>query len=103
MRAVLTAGASIGAVRPFGDGRSQFQIKTGLSRYIAIAQKKKWPKKSEEADRRDLFRVVRVALLPKPGEHAEAVIEELQPISDRQGYAAEVNVKKLHDPSRLRL
>ncbi len=49
MRAVLTAAASIGAVRPFGDGRTQFQIKTGFSRYIAIAQKKKWPKKGEEA------------------------------------------------------
>ncbi len=103
MRAVLTAGASIGAVRPYGDGRSQFQIKTGLSRYIAVAQKKKWPKKSEEATRRDLLRVVGVALLPDTKDNAEAVIEELHPISDLDGYAAEVNVNALADESRLRL
>jgi hypothetical protein len=103
MRAVLTAGASIGAVRPFGDGRTQFQIKTGLSRYIAIAQKKKWPKRNEEAARRDLIRVIGVALLPDAKAAAEAVIEELHPISDLAGYAAEVNVNGLDDPSRLRL
>ena len=103
MRAVLTAGASIGAVRPFGDGRTQFQIKTGLSRYIAVAQKKKWPKKSEEAARRDLLKVIGVALLPDTKAAAEAVIEELHPISDLAGYAAEVNVNDLADPSRLRL
>jgi hypothetical protein len=103
MRAVLTAGASIGAVRPFGDGRTQFQIKTGLSRYIAVAQKKRWPKKSEEAARRDLLKVVGVALLPDTRSAAEAVIEELHPISDLAGYAAEVNVGNLADPSRLRL
>ena len=103
MRAVLTAGASIGAVRPFGDGRTQFQIKTGLSRYIAIAQRKKWPKKSEEAARRDLLRVIGVALLPDTKGAAEAVIEELHPISDLAGYAAEVNVQSLAEPSRLRL
>ncbi|HWV82821.1 MAG TPA: hypothetical protein VNZ50_15425 [Hyphomicrobiaceae bacterium] len=103
MRAVLTAGASIGAVRPFGDGRTQFQIKTGLSRYIAIAQKKKWPKKSEEAARRDLLKVIGVALMPDTKENAEAVIEELHPISDQDGFAAEVNVDALSDPSRLRL
>jgi len=103
MRAVLTAGASIGAVRPFGDGRSQFQVKTGLSRYIAIAQKKKWPKKSEEAARRDLLKVIGVALMPDTKENAESVIEELHPISGRDGFAAEVNVNALADPSRLRL
>ena len=103
MRAVLTAGASIGAVRPFGDGRTQFQIKTGLSRYIAVAQKKKWPKKSEEAARRDLLKVIGVALLPDTKAAAEAVIEELHPISDLAGYAAEVNVNSLADGSRVRL
>lgn len=103
MRAVLTAGASIGAVRPFGDGRSQFQVKTGLSRYIAIAQKKKWPKKSEEAARRDLLKVIGVALMPDTKENAEAVIEELHPISGREGFAAEVDVNALAQPSRLRL
>ncbi len=103
MRAVLTAGASIGAVRPIGDGRTRFQIKTGLSRYIAIAQKKKWPKKSEEAARRDLLKVLGVALLPQPKENAEAVIEELHPISDVAGFAAEVNVNTLIDNTRLRL
>ncbi len=100
MRAVLTAGASIGAVRPFGDGRTQFQIKTGLSRYIAVAQKKKWPKKSEEAARRELVSVVGVALLPDPVSAAGAVIEELHPISDLEGYAAELNVNTLTDSSR---
>jgi hypothetical protein len=103
MRAVLTAGASIGAVRPFGDGRTQFQVKTGLSRYIAIAQKKKWPKGGEEAARRDLVKVIGVALLPDTRASAEAVIEELHPISDLPGYAAELNVNNLADPSRLRL
>ncbi len=103
MRAVLTAGASIGAVRPFGDGRTQFQVRTGLSRYIAIAQKKKWPKGGEEAARRDLVKVIGVALLPDTRASAEAVIEELHPISDLPGYAAELNVNNLADPSRLRL
>jgi len=103
MRAVLTAGASIGAVRPFGDGRTQFQIKTGLSRYIAVAQNKKWPTKSEEASRRDLVKVISVALVPDARAAAEAVIEELHPISHVKGYAAEVDVANLADPSRLRL
>ncbi|MFN3744442.1 MAG: hypothetical protein ACK4TL_07030 [Hyphomicrobiaceae bacterium] len=103
MRSVLTAGAAIGAVRPFGDGRTQFQIKTGLSRYIAVAQKKRWPQKSEEAARRDLLKVVGVALLPDTKAAAEALIEELHPISDLAGYAAEVNVGNLADPSRRRL
>jgi hypothetical protein len=100
MRAVLTAGASIGAVRPFGDGRSQFQIKTGLSRYIAVAQKKRWPKKSEEASRRDLRNVIGVALMPDTVAAAGEVIEELHPISDRDGFAAELNVRELADASR---
>jgi hypothetical protein len=100
MRAVLTAGASIGAVRPIGEGRSRFQIKTGLSRYIAIAQKKNWPKKSEEAARRELMSVIGVSLLPDPMTAAGEVIEELHPISDLAGYAAELNVTKLTQPSR---
>ena len=100
MRAVLTAAASIGAVRPFGDGRTQFQIKTGFSRYIAIAQKKKWPKKGEEAIRRDLFDMIGVALMPDPATAAGEVIEELHPISDLEGFAAELNVRDLAVPSR---
>ena len=100
MRAVLTAAASIGAVRPFGDGRTQFQIKTGFSRYIAIAQKKKWPKKSEEANRRELVDVIGVALMPDPVVAAGEVIEELHPISDLDGFAAELNVRDLAEPSR---
>ena len=100
MRAVLTAAASIGAVRPFGDGRTQFQIKTGFSRYIAIAQKKKWPKKSEEASCRELQTVIGVALLPEPAVAAGEVIEELHPISDLDGFAAELNVRDLAVPSR---
>jgi hypothetical protein len=100
MRAVLTAAASIGAVRPFGDGRTQFQIKTGFSRYIAVAQKKKWPKKSEEASRRELMSVIGVALMPDPAKAAGEVIEELHPISDLDGFAAELNVRDLAEPSR---
>ena len=104
MRAVLTAASSIGAVRPFGDGRTQFQIKTGFSRYIAVAQKKKWPKKSEEASRRELMNVIGVALMsdtgPGTAAAAGAVIEELHPISDLDGFAAELNVRDLADPSR---
>ena len=100
MRAVLTAAASIGAVRPFGDGRTQFQIKTGFSRYIAVAQKKKWPKKSEEASRRELMSVIGVALMPDPVKAAGEVIEELHPISDLDGFAAELNVRDLAEPSR---
>jgi hypothetical protein len=100
MRAVLTAAASIGAVRPFGDGRTQFQIKTGFSRYIAVAQKKKWPKKSEEASRRELMNVIGVALMPDTVAAAGEVIEELHPISDLNGFAAELNVRELAEPSR---
>ena len=100
MRSVLTAGASIGAVRPFGDARSQFQIKTGLSRYFAVAQKKKWPKKSEEANRRELMSVIGVALMPDTAAAAGEVIEELHPISDLDGFAAELNVRALAEPSR---
>ena len=100
MRAVLTAAASIGAVRPFGDGRSQFQIKTGLSRYIAVAQNKKWPKKSEEAVRRELMSVIGVALMPDPVTAAGEVIEELHPISDVEGFAAELNMRDLAVPAR---
>jgi hypothetical protein len=100
MRSVLTAGASIGAVRPFGDGRSQFQIKTGLSRYFAVAQKKRWPKKSEEANRRELMSVIGVALMPDTAAAAGEVIEELHPISDLDGFAAELNVRALAEPSR---
>jgi hypothetical protein len=100
MRAVLTAAASIGAVRPFGDGRTQFQIKTGFSRYIAVAQKKKWPKKSEEAVRRELMSVIGVALMPDTVAAAGEVIEELHPISDLDGFAAELNVRDLAVASR---
>jgi hypothetical protein len=100
MRAVLTAAASIGAVRPFGDGRTQFQIKTGFSRYIAVAQKKKWPKKSEEAIRRELMSVIGVALMPDTAAAAGEVIEELHPISDLEGFAAELNMRELAVGSR---
>ena len=103
MRAVLTARRSIGAVRPFGDGRSQFQIKTGLSRYIAVAQKKKWPKKSEEAVRRELMNVIGVALMPDPVTAAGEVIEELHPISDLEGYrrgAECATISPIHRASR---
>lgn len=103
MRAVLVAGATIGAVRRAGTDRSRYLVSTGLARYFAVAQRKSWPVRTKEADRKELVNVIGVALLPDPQGNAEAVLSELHPISDAPGYAAEVYPFKIIDADRKRL
>ncbi len=103
MRAVLVAGATIGAVRRVGADRSRYLVSTGLARYFAVAQRKSWPVRTKEADRKELVNVIGVALLPDPQGNADAVLSELHPISDAPGYAAEVYPFKIVDADRKRL
>ena len=99
MRAVLTQAATIGAVREVGANRTRYQVSTGLARYFAVAQKKTWKIDTAEMDRKDLANVIGVALAPHPGVQANAsiVLNELHPISDAAGYAAEVYPLRIED------
>ena len=63
MRAVLMQGAIIGAVRRGAD-RSHYLVSTGLARYFAVAQKKRWTVQQSELERKELVNVIGVALLP---------------------------------------
>lgn len=103
MRAVLVAGATIGAVRRAGADRSRYLVSTGLSRYFAVAQRKSWPVRAKEVDRKELVNVIGVALLPDPQGNAEIVLSELHPISDAPGYAAETYPNRIADPGHKRL
>lgn len=79
MRAVLVAGATIGAVRRVGHDRSHYLISTGLARYFAMAQKKNWKIKSAEVDRRELIKVLAVALKPQVQGNADIVLGDPRP------------------------
>jgi hypothetical protein len=103
MRTVLVAGATIGAVRRAGADRSRYFVSTGLARYCAVAQRKTWPVRAKEADRKELVNVIGVALLPDPQANAEAVLSELHPISDAPGFAAEAYPFRILDQARQRL
>lgn len=103
MRSVLVAGSTIGAVRPVLGDRNRFLVKSGLARYLAVAQKKTWPTRRDEVDRKELVNVIGVSLLPRPQHAAEIVLGELHPISDVEGHAAEVNVLKIADEGHRRL
>ena len=103
MRAVLVAGSTIGAVRRIGHDRSRYLVSTGLARYFAVAQRKSWKIQAVEADRKELVSVIGVALLPDPQGNAEAVLSELHPVSDAEGYSAEVNPFSIADELKRRL
>jgi len=103
MRAVLVAGATIGAVRRVGSDRSRYLVSTGLARYFAVAQRKSWKVDTAEAERRELVSVIGVALRPDVVGNAELVLSELHPVSDADGYSAEVNPYSITDEEKRRL
>jgi hypothetical protein len=103
MRAVLVAGATIGAVRRAGADRGRYLVSTGLARYFAIAQRKTWPVRTQEVERKELVNVIGVALLPDPQANADIVLSALHPISDAPGFAAEAYPFKIEEPERQRL
>ncbi len=103
MLTVLNAGSNISAVRRVGADGARFHVSTGLSRYFAVAQGKRWPVRSREIDRKELINVIGVALLPDPQGNAEIVLSELHPISDAPGYAAETYPFRIEDQVRQRL
>ena len=103
MRAVLVAGATIGAVRRVGDDRARYLVSTGLARYFAVAQRKAWKVNTIEVSRKELINIVGVALAPDPQGNAEAILGELHPISDAPGYAAETYPFRIAAPRHRRL
>ena len=105
MRAVLVAGATIGAVRRAGSNadRSRYLVSTGLARYFAVAQRKNWKTKPAEIEKKELVNVIGVSLLPDPQGNAEIVLSELHPISDARGFSAEAYPFRIEDQFRQRL
>jgi hypothetical protein len=103
MRAVLVAGSTIGAVRAISGEPSRYRISTGLARYFAIAQKKRWQIDEVETSRKELVNVVGVALMPWPNDNARLVLAELHPISGQAGFAAETAPSRIADKEHRRL
>ncbi len=99
MRSVLVAGSTIGAVRRSGDTdhQRQYLVSTGLARYFAVAQRKPWPVRQQEAQLKDLVNVIGVALLPNTQAAAEHVLSELVPVTHQPGFAAGVDLDGLKE------
>jgi hypothetical protein len=104
IRKVLVAGASIGAVeRAAQNGpHERYFVRSELFEYLSVVANSARESDREYADRAKLIQIVGVALEPDRQANAETVLEHVEPINQRHGFMAKVDLEPI-PPERKRL
>lgn len=95
---VLNAGATIGAVR-HADRSDRYLVRGELYEFLCEIMNRELKHNPEEAkleqEAHELETRISEALMPNEGEAAEAVLEYLHPIDERDGFTSEIFVNEV--------
>jgi len=102
IRKVLVAGASIGAVeRAASDAHHErYFVRSEVFEYLSVVANAARESDREYADRSRLIQIVGVALEPDRQRNAEVVLEHVEPINQRHGFMAQVDLSQVPPESR---
>jgi hypothetical protein len=94
IRKVLVAGSSIGAVeRVSSDTRTdRYLVRSELFEYLSVVANTARESDKEYSDRKRLIQIVGVALEPDRQLNAETVLAHVEPINQRHGFMAKVEL-----------
>ena len=96
IRRVLNAAATIGAVRHI-DGRDEiYEARSELFEFLSVVAKKAFESNDENGRLAELRKVVTVALQPHTGDHADIVVHHCRPISEKNGFSAEIYLARMN-------
>ncbi|MBX9590368.1 MAG: hypothetical protein K2X43_13760 [Hyphomonadaceae bacterium] len=97
IRKVLVAGASIGAVeRASADTREErYFVRSELFEYLSVVANTARESDREYSDRTRLIQIVGVALEPERQPNAEIVLSHVEPINQRHGFMAKVDLEAI--------
>ena len=95
VRRVLNAAATIGAVRHIDSRDEIYEVRSELFEFLSVVAKKAFESNDENKRLAELRKVVAVALQPHVGDHADLVISHCRPISERNGFSAEIYLDRL--------
>jgi hypothetical protein len=102
IRKVLVAGSSIGAVkRAAGTSGERYLVRSELFEYLSLVANTARESDSEHASQNRLVRIVGVALEPQREKNAAIVLEYAEPINQRNGFMAKVNLDSVNEHKRL--
>ncbi|HXF55437.1 MAG TPA: hypothetical protein VNK52_15090 [Hyphomicrobiaceae bacterium] len=94
IRKVLVAGASIGAVErdPSHPEAERYLVRSELFEYLSVVANSARETDRDYTNRTRLIQIVGVALEPDRRRNAETVLEYLEPINQRHGFMAKVEL-----------
>jgi hypothetical protein len=95
IRRVLNAAATIGAVRHVDLRDEIYEVRSELFEFLSVVAKKSFESNEENARLAELRKVVSVSLQPHVGDHADIVLHQCRPISERNGFSAEVYLSRM--------
>ena len=102
IRKVLVAGASIGAVeRAASDAHHErYLVRSEIFEYLSVVANAARESDREYADRARLIQIVGVALEPDRQRNAETVLDHVEPINQRHGFMAQVDLSVVPPESK---
>ena len=95
VRRVLNAAATIGAVRHVDGHDELYEVRSELFEFLSVVAKKAFEANDDNARQAELRKVVEVALRPHVGDHADIVLHQCRPISERNGFSAEIYLGRM--------
>lgn len=103
IRMVLTAGADIGAVETVSHNPERYRVRSELREYLSSICDKQFKTDASAKDRARLEQLVSAALAPHPREHAEIVLNTLEPIRETEGFTSMVTLTDISKDYEARL
>lgn len=103
VRMVLTAGADIGAVETVSHNPERYRVRSELREYLSSICDKQFKTDATAKDRARLEQLVSAALAPHPREHAEIVLNTLEPIRETEGFTSMVTLTDISNDYESRL
>jgi hypothetical protein len=102
IRKVLVAGASIGAVELASAGvrEERYYVRSEIFEYLSVVANAARETDREYADRSRLIQIVGVALEPDRQHNAEIVLGHVEPINQRHGFMAQVDLEAVPPESK---
>jgi hypothetical protein len=95
IRRVLNAASTIGAVRHLDTHDEIYEVRAELFEFLSVVAKKAFEANDENARLAELRKVVTVALQPYVGGNADLTLQHCRPISERNGFSAEIFLDRL--------
>jgi hypothetical protein len=97
--AVLNAGATIHAVE-YDDERDRWLVRAELFEFLSIVARKAFEASPHHGSVAELEKVLLVALLPNIDRAADAVLQHLHPIKEREGFTSEIFMQEVDRDDR---